>query len=95
MNTEFRNSQYLYGFELYGTAYSVVQAVPYYTTSGVNVNICNTTLVLNQTVNSTSSQNKYYNVTICKNFNNMTNKSSVNYVTNFINGGIVMIQVNK
>ncbi len=82
LNNEFREDQYLFGFNLYATAYSYLSNFLYYRVTGNNASNCTTNSILYNTTNftfpNTLNSNKSNNSATL----NSTNGYSQNYYNN-------------
>lgn len=82
LNNEFREDQYLFGFNLYATAYSYLSNYMYYKVTGNNASNCTTNSIFYNTTNFTFP----YTVNLNKSNNsetfNLTNSYSQNYYNN-------------
>lgn len=96
LNSEFRQDQYLSGFNLYATSYSYLSNFLYSKMIENNATNCTTSQILYNTTNYTMnltdsfSQDFFKNLTSCNSYFNGTNTTTI-YVTN----GYINIQVKK
>ena len=82
LNSEFRQDQYLYGFNLYATTYSYLSSFLYSKMIGNNATNCTTSKILYNTTNYTIPYSITLNNTNGSNTMNLTNSFSQDYYKN-------------